>query len=141
MHADKLLETFEPLTMASEEEVKEFIKTLWQVRYQFDRWVVKWVERDDSDDEQLRLTYLTKNESGGNRYINRTQKELNELVMLQSVRNFTGERSAQYWLTPFIAGLIRKNITEDAQAIALLEKIDNDLSLAAESETQKNGQF
>ena len=95
----------------------------------------------DSDDEQLRLTYLTKSESGGKRYINRTQKELNELVMLQSVRNFTGERSAQYWLTPFIAGLIRENITEDAQAIALLEKIDNDLSLAAESETQKTASF
>ncbi|MHC6645410.1 DUF262 domain-containing protein [Alteromonas sp. HB246098] len=141
VHADKLLETFDPLTKASEEEVKDFIKTLWQVRYQFDRWVVKWVERDDSDDEQLRLTYLTKNESGGNRYINRTQKELNELVMLQSVRNFTGERSAQYWLTPFIAGLIRENITKDAQAIALLEKIDNDLSLAAESETQKTASF
>lgn len=141
VHADKLLETFEPLTKASEDEVKEFIKTLWQVRYQFDRWVVKWVERDDSDDEQLRLTYLTRSESSGKWYINRTQKELNELVMLQSVRNFTGERSAQYWITPFIAGLIKENITEDAQAIALLEKIDNDLSLAAESETQKTASF
>lgn len=141
VHADKLLETFEPLTKGSEDEVKKFIKTLWQVRYQFDRWVVKWVERDDSDDEQLRLTYLTRSESSGKWYINRTQKELNELVMLQSVRNFTGERSAQYWLTPFIAGLIKDNITEDAQAIALLEKIDNDLSLAGESETQKTASF
>ena len=104
-------------------------------------WLNIFGKRDDSDDEQLRLTYLTKSESGGKRYINRTQKELNELVMLQSVRNFTGERSAQYWLTPFIAGLIRENITEDAQAIALLEKIDNDLSLAAESETQKTASF
>jgi len=141
VHADKLLETFEPLTNASEDKVKEFIKTLWQVRYQFDRWVVKWVERDDNDDEQLRLTYLTRSESSGKWYINRSQKELNELVMLQSVRNFTGERSAQYWITPFIAGLIKGNITEDAQAIALLEKIDNDLSMASESETQKTASF
>jgi|TARA_R110001583_G_scaffold178457_5_gene334360 uncharacterized protein with ParB-like and HNH nuclease domain len=141
VHADKLLETFEPLTQASEDEVKDFIKILWQVRYQFDRWVVKWVERDDSDDEQLRLTYLTRSESSGKWYINRTQKELNELVILQSIRNFTGERSAQYWITPFIAGLIKENITEDAQAIVLLEKIDNDLSLASESETQKTASF
>ena len=141
VHADKLLETFEPLTQASEEEVKAFIKTLWQVRYQFDRWVVKWVERDDSDDEQLRLTYLTRSQSSGKWYINRTQKELNELVMLQSVRNFTGERSAQYWITSFIAGLIKEGITEDAQAIALLEKVDNDLSLASEGETQKTASF
>ncbi|WP_289097229.1 DUF262 domain-containing HNH endonuclease family protein [uncultured Pseudoalteromonas sp.] len=141
VHADKLLETFEPLITASENEVKEFIKTLWQVRYQFDRWVVKWVERDDSDDEQLRLTNISQSDSNGKRYINRTQKEINELVMLQSVRNFTGERSAQYWITPFIAGLIKDNITQDAQAIALLEKIDNDLSLAAKSETQKTASF
>ena len=141
VHADKLLETFEPLTKASEDEVKAFIKTLWQVRYQFDRWVVKWVERDDSDDEQLRLTYLTRSQSSGKWYINRTQKELNELVMLQSVRNFTGERSAQYWITSFIAGLIKEGITEDAQAIALLEKIDNDLSLASDGETQKTASF
>lgn len=141
VHADKLLETFEPLTKASEGEVKEFIKTLWQVRYQFDRWVVKWVERDDSDDEQLRLTNISHSDSNGKQYINRTQKDLNALVMLQSVRNFTGERSAQYWITPFIAGLINEKITEDAQAIALLEKIDNDLSLAAESETQKTASF
>lgn len=141
VHADKLLETFEPLTLASEDEVKDFIQILWQVRYQFDRWVVKWVERDDSDDEQLRLTYLARSESSGKFYINRTQKELNELVMLQSVRNFTGERSAQYWITPFIAGLIKENITEDREAIKLLEKIDNDLSLASASETQKTASF
>jgi len=144
VHADKLLETFEPLTQASEEDVKAFIKTLWQVRYQFDRWVVKWVERDDSDEEQLRLTYITRSKSGDKIvkwYINRTQKELNELVMLQSVRNFTGERSAQYWITSFISGLIKQGITEDAQAIALLEKIDNDLSLASDGETQKTASF
>jgi len=141
IHADKLLETFEPLTQASEEEVKAFIKTLWQVRYQFDRWVVKWVERDDSDDEQLRLTSLTRSQSSGKWYINRTQKELSELVMLQSVRNFTGERSAQYWITSFIAGLIKEGITDEGKAIALLEKIDNELSLTSEGETQKTASF
>lgn len=141
VHADKLLETFEPLTHASEDEVKAFIKTLWQVRYHFDRWVVKWVERDDSDDEQLRLTNLTRSQSNKKSYINRTQKELSALVMLQSVRNFTGERSAQYWLTPFIAGLIKNQITKESDALALLEKIDNELSLVSVTETQKTASF
>lgn len=141
VHADKLLETFEQLTNASEADVKRFIKLLWQVRYQFDRWVVKWVERDDSNEEQLRLTYLSRSESSGNWYINRTQKELSELVMLQSVRNFTGERSAQYWLTPFIAGLISKEVTQENHALSLLEQIDNELSIATENETQKSVSF
>ncbi|GAA5526181.1 hypothetical protein Maes01_02776 [Microbulbifer aestuariivivens] len=141
VRADKLLEAFEPLTVASEEEVISFIKLLWQVRYQFDRWVVKWVERDDSDDEQLRLTSQSQSRSRGNVYITRSQKELSELVMLESVRNFTGERSAQYWLTPFIGGLIYQGVSKEEDALSLLEKIDNELSLADESETQKSASF
>lgn len=143
VHADKLLETFEPLTNSTEEDVKQFIQLLWQVRYQFDRWVVKWVERDDSDEEQLRHTSISRSKSSGKYYINRQQKDLSGLVMLQSVRNFTGERSAQYWLTPFLAGLISQNITVEKQALSLLEKIDNQLSLVDEdgNETQKTASF
>jgi uncharacterized protein with ParB-like and HNH nuclease domain len=141
VHADKLLEIFNPLMSANETDVKNFIKLLWQVRYQFDRWVVKWGERDDSNDEQLRLTYITRNQSSGNWYINRSPKELSAIVMLQSVRNFTGERSAQYWITAFIAGLIENNITEEKDALTLLEKIDNELSLTASGETQKTASF
>jgi len=126
---------------ATESDVKDFIKLLWQVRYQFDRWVVKWGERDDSNDEQLRLTYITRSQSSGNWYINRSPKELSAIVMLQSVRNFTGERSAQYWITAFIAGLIANNISEEKDALTLLEQIDNELSLTAESETQKTASF
>ena len=141
VHSAKLIECFESLTEASEEDVKRFIETLWSVRYQFDRWVIKWVERDDSDDEQLRLTYISRSKSGNNWYINRSQKELSELVMLQSVRNFTGERSAQYWLTPFLSGLMSTNVSSEDAALILLEKIDNELSLAGEGETQKTASF
>lgn len=140
VHKDKLLKTFEPLTKTSESEVKRFIKTLWQVRYQFDRWIVKWVERDDSDEEQLLLTKISRSQSGGKSwYINRAQSDLSPLSMLQCVRNFTGERSAQYWLTPFIAGLIEADITDDKRAEKLLERVDNELSLT--TETQKEASF
>ncbi len=100
LHSDRLLEIFDPLINGDEQSVKLFIETLWQVRYQFDRWVVKWVERDDATDAQLGLTYQSRSKSNDTYYINRTQKELTDIVLLQSVRNFTGERSAQYWLTP-----------------------------------------
>lgn len=141
VHADKLLEIFDPLMNAGENDIKDFIKLLWQVRYQFDRWVVKWGERDDSNDEQLRLTNFSHSQSSGNLYINRSPKELSAIVMLQSVRNFTGERSAQYWITSFIAGLIANNISKEMDALILLEQIDNELSLTAESETQKTASF
>lgn len=139
LHSDRLLEIFDPLIHGDEQSVKQFIETLWQVRYQFDRWVVKWVERDDSTEEQLALTRQYLSESKGKRYINREQKNISELVLLQSVRNFTGERSAQYWLTPFISGLIRLSIKQGVEALKLLENIDNKMSLSLE--TQKESSF
>ncbi|WP_102467594.1 DUF262 domain-containing protein [Vibrio cyclitrophicus] len=139
LHSDRLLEIFDPLINGDEQSVKQFIETLWQVRYQFDRWVVKWVERDDTTDAQLGLTYQSRSKSNDTYYINRTQKELTDSVLLQSVRNFTGERSAQYWLTPFISGLIRLSIKQDSEALELLENIDNKMSLSVD--TQKEASF
>ncbi|CAH7455119.1 conserved hypothetical protein [Vibrio chagasii] len=139
LHSDRLLEIFDPLINGDEQSVKLFIETLWQVRYQFDRWVVKWVERDDATDAQLGLTYQSRSKSNDTYYINRTQKELTDSVLLQSVRNFTGERSAQYWLTPFLSGLIRLSIKQDSEALELLENIDNKMSLSVD--TQKEASF
>jgi len=141
LHSDRLLEIFNPLIDSSETEVKAFIEMLWQVRYQFDFWVIKWVERDDSSESQLSLTYQSRSQSKGQYYINRTPKDINALILLQSVRNFTGERSAQYWITPFIAKLIRKKISskQENEALHLLEKIDNRMSLALCS--QKDASF
>ncbi|MEZ8318084.1 DUF262 domain-containing protein [Vibrio splendidus] len=139
LHSDRLLEVFDPLINGDEQSVKQFIETLWQVRYQFDRWVVKWVERDDATDAQLGLTYQSRSKSNDTYYINRTQRELTDSVLLQSVRNFTGERSAQYWLTPFISGLIRSSIKQDSDALELLENIDNKMSLSVD--TQKEASF
>ena len=137
LHSDRLLEIFNPLIHSDETTVKAFIEMLWQVRYQFDAWVVKWVERDDSSETHLSLTY----QSRGQYYINRTPKEINALTLLQSVRNFTGERSAQYWVTPFIAELIKNKVSikREKKALALLERIDNRMSLAACS--QKDASF
>lgn len=141
LHSDRLLKVFEPLISADEQSIKDFIEVLWQVRYQFDRWVVKWVKRDDSTDSHLGLTSQSRSQSKGKYYINRAPKELSAIVLLQSVRNFTGERSAQYWITPFIAELIRKNIgsKQEKKALKLLERIDNRMSLAICS--QKEASF
>ncbi len=141
LHSDRLLEIFEAMSSAPEAEVKAFIEILWQVRYQFDRWVVKWVEQDDSNDERLLLTTQSRSKSDGKYYISRSATEVSDLVQLQSVRNFTGERSAQYWLTPFIAGLIKDGVTSELQALALLECLDNQLSLTSDDETQKSASF
>jgi len=128
------------VNQASEKEVKDFLGVLWQVRYQFDTWCVKWLENEDGGGEELRLTSINrqKKKEAKKAYFNRAKKEHSALELLQSVRIFTGERSAQYWLTPFLIGLINADSSLDQDdVVEWLEKIDNDLSLAVDDATQK----
>lgn len=135
IRASNLMSCFEGLLQHDERTIKSFIELLWQVRYQFDTWVVKWVEHDDREDPQLRLTSISKNKV----YINRKAKDLGLLAQLQAVRNFTGDRSAQYWLTALLGRLVAEPKAKDEDVVALLESIDNHLSLT--SETQKEASF
>lgn len=137
--ASNLMGCFECLLEEDETTVKAFIELLWQVRYQFDTWVVKWVEHDDSEDPQLRLTNINRSSSSGKYYINRSARELGNLVQLQAVRNFSGDRSAHYWLTALLAQLVDKPEMDFDQVLAELEKLDNQLSLT--TETQKEASF
>lgn len=134
-----LMACFECLLTEDEEVVKAFLLLLWQVRFQFDKWVVKWVEHDDSIDPQLRLTYVSRSKSSNSYYINRSAAELSELVQLQAVLNFTGDRSAHYWLTALLASLVSKPDLTGPEVLATLEQIDNQLSLTCE--TQKVASF
>ena len=134
----KIFKTF--VNQSSEKEVKIFLDVLWQVRYQFDTWCVKWLENEDGGGEELRLTSINrqKKKEAKKAYFNRTKKEHSALELLQSVRIFTGERSAQYWLTPFLIHLItaESSLGQD-KVVEWLEKIDNDLSLTVGDVTQK----
>ena len=134
-----LMACFQCLLKEDETTVKAFVELLWQVRYQFDTWVVKWVEHDDSEDPQLRLTNISRSQSSGKYYINRSARELGSLVQLQAVRNFSGDRSAHYWLTALLAQLVDKPVMNSDQVLAVLEKLDNQLSLT--TETQKEASF
>ena len=137
--AGNLMACFECLLAKDEVTIKAFIQLLWQVRYQFDKRVVKWVEHDDREDPQLRLTTFSRSQSSGKYYINRSAKDLSELVQLQAVRNFTGERSAQYWLTALLAKLVEKPDISEPEVLSVMERLDNQLSLT--TETQKEASF
>ena len=137
--ASNLMACFECLLSKDEADIKAFILTLWRVRYQFDTWVVKWVEHDDSEDPQLRLTNFSRSQSSGKYYINRSARELGNLAQLQAVRNFTGDRSAHYWLTALLAKLVEPPGMSSDDVLSAMEKLDNQLSLT--TETQKEASF
>ncbi|CAG19297.1 DUF262 domain-containing protein [Photobacterium profundum] len=131
-HSDQLIATFEPLLNSDEEQIKQFFQLLWQVRFAFDLWIVKWVEKADEVEEQLLLCSVNGSYSNNNYYFSRSPLEHSNISMLQMVRHFTADRNAQYWLTPFLGWLVENKPTqvERAQVVKQLESIDNQLSLA-----------
>ncbi|WP_077285937.1 DUF262 domain-containing protein [Cognaticolwellia aestuarii] len=127
VNGERLNQAFEKFVIdASESEVIKFLDCLWQVRYQFDKWVVKWVEKAEESTPVLRRCRV--NLSDGR--LNRVPQTITALSQLQSVRYFTGERSAQYWLTPFLGWLLNNKKAKKDSVLKALEDIDNKLSLA-----------
>lgn len=124
---------------ASAAQAKAFMECLWQVRFQFDRWVVKWVRLGEEDDRTLRLCSFNNRSKGNGPTWRSINQETADLGQLQSVRYFTGERSAQYWLTPLLGRLIEEPGLAEHQVLALLEQIDNQLSLT--EMTQKEASY
>jgi len=114
------------INKADESSVIDFLHCLWAVRYQFDKWVVKWVEKPEESSAVLRLSKV----NFSNKRLNRTTVKIHPISQLQSVRNFTGERSAQHWLTAFLGSLVKHSIKKSKKVLRLLEDIDNKMSLA-----------
>lgn len=132
-----------------EQQIKGFIQTLWQIRYLFDKFAVRWIEDEENraEDgkkriEELALTYISgpdKNDS-----YSRSKKEYSTLQQLQSVCIFTTDRNAHYWLTPYLMALLdlfdkRDGKINDEDALTILERIDNTLSLT--TQTQKEASY
>jgi len=120
-HSDKLLQIFDSLINENEHSIKNFFKCLWSVRWIFDKEIVKWIQVPGEKDEELFLTGISKKES----YFSRTNKEKNEISMLQSMLYFTGNYNTQIWLTPYL-----KRLLDGENSLSCLESIDNILSLS-----------
>ena len=119
-HTKNLIQIFKPLIEKDEEEIKEFFKCLWGVRFIFDKEVVKWIQQEDDKEEVLLLSNISKSE--GN--FVRAQKEKSEVSMLQSMLYFTGNYNTQIWLTPYV------HLLDNKDSLQCLEKIDNKMSLS-----------
>jgi len=134
-HQNNLLQTFEPLYRIREdsetsdqleEEIKEFFKNLWKIRYIFDRHVVKKIDSGDDKKEVLTLQKVAHYDKKGKRYFSRKKPEsMDSITMLQSVLYFTGNYNTQIWLSPYL-----KKLMEGETSLECLESIDNDLSLS-----------
>jgi hypothetical protein len=126
LDSKKLLEIFKINEL---KDIKSFFKLMWEVRYQFDKHVVKWIKDEDEsqdEDEKLLLSEITPNSKDGKTYFSRKEKAFSNLQMLQSVLYFNNIPN-QVWLTPFLNFLLENDIenVEDQMLLNELERIDN----------------
>jgi uncharacterized protein with ParB-like and HNH nuclease domain len=117
-HSNNLLRIFKSLSDTTDEsKIKTFFKTLWKVRFVFDKCVVKWRQIDDGKKEELLLTTLD--------FSRTNETRPSEVSMLQCMLHCTGNYNTQIWLTPYL-----KRLLDGEDSLLCLESIDNNLSLS-----------
>ncbi|CAM4171278.1 DUF262 domain-containing protein [Gillisia hiemivivida] len=129
-HVSRLIEIFNELVLRKNpEEIKRFFLLLWDIRYLFDKYIIKWISDVDTKSESLELVNINRNKES---YYSRSKYEKSESLMLQSVLYFTGDYLRQYWLTTYL-NYLHKNHSNlsptDEKHLNYLEKLDNTFSI------------
>lgn len=114
-------------------DVTSFIELLWEVRYVFDKHVIKWVRLEDG--ETHLICGLEKYENKGNFYLRRIQRDASVdkgEALLQSFLYHSQQITTQYWLTPYLKYLIDN---KDGNSYHYLKHLDNHLFCSGETES------
>lgn len=105
----ELLKTFDTYFLKSDfidkKTVKLFFETLFEVKYAFDKYVIKWVETSKDKEEHLLKEVEKRNQKKGGwtYYLRRLKREnFHGFELLQSILYHSQQNTTQYWLTPFL---------------------------------------
>lgn len=122
---------------ASEENVIKFIDLLFELRFLFDKYVIRWTFEDDDSQESLLLKKVSYNYTEKDKSISVQRlfrQSERELSLAQSVLHIVQESKTQYWLTPFLYFLYdkynRRNVIENYNVsidstTLFIENLDN----------------
>ena len=106
-------------------QVKGFIELLWQVRYLFDKHVIKWILIEDERVHAIRRLYVNKNSARNTSYLQRLSTDAEpDFALLQSMLYHSQQMTTQYWLTPLLNFLLDNDASE---AYLYLRHLDNHL--------------
>ncbi|KVX03030.1 DUF262 domain-containing protein [Shewanella frigidimarina] len=105
-------------------QVESFFRLLWDVRYQFDKHIIKWVLVEE--DKQLAIRRLRVIPGKKNtRYLQRETTDASpSLSLLQSMLYHSQQMTTQYWLTPLLKFLLENN---EKNVLHYLQHLDNHL--------------
>lgn len=111
------------------EDIATFIELLWQVRYVFDKHIIKWVRLEDG--EAHLINKLEKYDSRNNFYLRRRQPDSNEgEALLQSLLYHSQQITTHYWLTPYLKYLLDN---KGQNSFNFLMHLDNYLLCSSEA--------
>jgi hypothetical protein len=118
----------------SPDDVKEFIELLWEIRYRFDKHIIKWVEIEGGEIHAIRRLRINKSGRVSNSYsslIRDTTDSESEFALLQSMLYHSQQMTTHYWLTPLLYFLWRE---DSKNAFIFLQYMDNHLLCAFNEE-------
>jgi hypothetical protein len=112
------------------EEIKQFIAMLWEIRYLFDKHIIKWVEVDEGEVHSIRRLRINTSGAGRKKYktlMRETTDAEPTFGLLQSMLYHSQQMTTHYWLTPLLSYLLY----EDSKSASLyLKYLDNHLLCA-----------
>ncbi|WP_163100198.1 DUF262 domain-containing protein [Peribacillus alkalitolerans] len=113
----------------NEEEIKEFIELLWEVRYYFDKHVIKWVGLKESETHFIRKIEKYKNNRKNKNFyfLRRGEPTSKGESLLQSMLYHSQQITTHYWLTPYLKFLIEN---KGENSYEYLKYLDNHLLCA-----------
>lgn len=124
-----------------ETDVKQFLELLWDVRYQFDKHVIKWILVEEEKQHAIRHMRINYNNTHKTSYLQRETKDASpDFALLQSMLYHSQQMTTQYWLTPLLKFLLENN-SDGAELY--LQHLDNHLlcSRADESLIKRTHRF
>ncbi|MCG9792122.1 DUF262 domain-containing protein [Flavobacterium algicola] len=109
-----------------ENDCKEFVELLFNIREIFDKYIIKWVEIGQNNEELMIKKVRKQNQKKGGRtyYLRREiTEQFSGLTHLQGLLYHSQQNTTQYWLTPYLNWLLEHPSFEDAYD--WLKKLDN----------------
>lgn len=131
----ELLSLFEsrfPSAQLESAEVKSFIELLWEVRYCFDKHVIKWVSDGDTEWHAISRLRLDSSKTSPRLVRERTDTgESQGFALLQSMLYHSQQITTHYWLTPLLS-FLQASSEELHASYAFLRHLDTHLLCSAE---------
>jgi len=121
-------------TSPRSDDIKRFIELLWEIRYLFDKHIIKWIEVDESEVHAIRRLRINKSGTKDKKY-NTLMRDTNDaepaFAMLQSMLYHSQQVTTHYWLTPLLNYLWHEG---SESAHTYLKYLDNHLFCAFNKE-------